>query len=140
MSRQFSGFLLADYNYQTMPAIQYRMHGTIVVVRDPKGFEAINLWSKKGTLIEVLWLGFMTRYSADMMTGGGWGRMPAVAVSSASTPICGWRPVEPDQFVLCYRVPQPQVPSGWGAYAILDVEGWPIVMTPRPTVNSPKPK
>jgi len=110
------------------------MHGSIVVVREPTGHEAITLWSKNGVAIPVLWLGFLPKARADAMTGGGWGKMPAVAVTNDSRPMSGWRPVEPHQFVLCYRVPSSHSTSGWGAYAVIDALGWPIVMTPPYTV------
>jgi len=110
------------------------MKGSIAVIREPTGHEAITLWSKKGEAIPVLWLGWMPKSKAEAMTIGGWGKMPAVAVTNDSSPMGGWRDVLPHQFVLCYRVPSPQSTTGWGAYAVTDNMGWPIVMTPPYTV------
>src|SRR5690606_37036848 len=119
-----------------MPAIQYLMHGSIVVVREPSGYEAIPLWSKKGTAIPVLWLGFIPKERAEKMTNGGWGKMPAKAVTKDSRPACGWKALEPHQYVLCYRVPDGRSESGWGAYSATNVAGWPIVITPPYTTGA----
>lgn len=112
------------------------MHGSIVVIRNPTGYEAIPLWSKKGDLIPVQWLGFVNEREVNKLGAGGWGKMPAVAVSCAMTPICGWREVNTDQYVLCYRVPHPGCESGWGAYVVTDMLAWPVVITPPYTVPS----
>lgn len=111
------------------------MHGSVVVVREPTGYEAIQLWSKQGTPITVLWLGFLPKESAQKMNTGGWGKMPAKAVTKDNRPIAGWRPLEPHQYVLCYRVQDGRSGSGWGAYAVTDVSGWPIVITPPYTTG-----
>ena len=112
------------------------MHGSVVVVREPTGYEAVALWSKKGEAVHVLWLGFISRERAECMEVGGWGKMPAVAVTKDSRLICGWKPALPDQYVLCYRVPSTKCESEWGAYAVTDVAGWPIVLTPPYTNRS----
>jgi hypothetical protein len=49
-----------------------------------------------------------------------------------------WIKLEPNQFVLCWRVLHPQMEGmSWGIYGIVDQTGLPIVMTdkghPKPT-------
>lgn len=117
-----------------MPAIQIHIHGQTGVLLPVPARKQVQVKLKDGTWTQAEFLGFMCQAGAKMLGHTHFAKIYAIYVTCENIAMAkSWRPLYPDQgdFVLGVRLER-HPGHGLGqdvcVYALVDAQGWPIVM------------
>lgn len=124
-----------------MPAIRYVSSniGCVVGPVRNRGDGWVDIRLQDGKFKRLPWLGFICEAGLRFIPDGAFAKMEAIEVTVDDGSYGSqWNRLEPNQFVLCWRVIHSNLGSStWGIYGIVDSTGYPIVKTDR---ERPKPK
>lgn len=115
-----------------MPAIRhYSYHGSAATLGDIPGGKAFLKTKTKPmpgqspAISAVDWLGFICKAGARRLRFARPGKLVASYITNGDFLAHDWKPLQADQYVVCMIIQISD--TKFGAFAIVDKDGWPIV-------------
>lgn len=111
-----------------MPAIRFRYNNVCAVVVNEEPDGVVEVRMRDGDFTRITWLGFVCEPGVKFIAGARPGKIIAADVTNTCGRLADWRGVRRDQYVRGLIVQLTCTYKKYGAYAVVDRDGWPVVM------------